>query len=634
MINHSSKETLNFALEDCNPFLDSNVKANQVWGQGFPDVETINAHASDTVFGALRQIQQGHLSTTSIVITAQDGTGKTHIISRIRHRIQNQGGGLFVYANRYGDYNLRDGFQKILSESLSKVGSEDVTQWQELATAMINQVQEATSKPTYLPKKLVEKVIKLEDGDCQKVNNLVKQATKIFRQKVKKVEDPDIVTAILWTLSDENSSYAIQWLGGEELSKYKSEELGLPPQRRSFNSVLQILDLISQYNQLIICFDELDFPDAYNEQGLHISVIVAGFIKDLVQNLNRGLILSVMMPVQWNERIMKLPAGAYSKVSAWCKPIDLHYMNGQSTVDLVTLWLKKFYESQNLVPPHPLYPFDEDQLQSLGKGNTVREVIKWCRDNCKPLIKVEPVCELKNPIDQVETAFQSELKEDYSSYLDDNASLSQALDFSFQRLIGLTVERVTLEEVTDKVTSKGKADGYISFKIIGKEDGKTVKIGVAILQTKGGKSLGAGLKKLCDYQGYDMTRGCLVRSPNRKISPHLIKKYITPLTEQQGGELVKLNEADIKPLLAIFAIFQKRQTDYGLSEEEVFKFMEEKGQDYQLGSYNPLLRDILSDPSGEIPEDMIEDEPQPKTHKSANNTSDDDDTDDLSDLNV
>ena len=134
----SNLEEINAAIQSHNPFAKPPYfNSNSVWGNGFPDVETFNAHASDAVFQALKQIRSGQYETTSILITAQDGTGKTHIISRIRHYLQIQGNALFVYANKYGDINqIQCGFQRILADSLKHIGSEEVWQWQELATYM------------------------------------------------------------------------------------------------------------------------------------------------------------------------------------------------------------------------------------------------------------------------------------------------------------------------------------------------------------------------------------------------------------------------------------------------------------------------------------------------------------------
>jgi hypothetical protein len=608
----SSIQDLNAALLSQNPFAKlPYLNAGDVWGQEFFDVETINAHASDAVFHALAQIRAGQYPTNSIAITAQDGTGKTHIISRIRHRLQAKGGGLFVYANKYGDLRqIKQGFQRILAESLGKIGRQGVKQWQELATAMSNDALKAgTSNPKiYSPPDLVEKFKK---GKPSQVNKWIKNLTKTFLQ-AKNVSDPDIVKAIFWTLSDDQSLYAIKWLEGQELAQYKSNELELPSQRQSFDAVLQILDLISQYNELVICFDELDTPDALDDiSGLHISQIVASFIKDLFQNLNRGLILSVMMPAQWSNKIKQLPGGVFNKVSAQGNPIDLKYMDAESIVNLVSFWLDKYYQLHNLIPHEPIYPFTQIQLSELGKGKpTVREVLKWCKDHCKPPV-LNPTDNSKAPdiSNPVELAFIKELEEDVGNYLEDNYLLADAILFGFQSLVGQTVERVTVQSATDKVTERGRKDDYINFKVMVKDNGTDVNIGVAVLQYAGGKGLGTGLKKLNDYQTFNLTRGCLVRSQSKKITSYLEQKYLVPLIKQQGGEYVPLKEDEIKPLLAIRAVHQKREVDYGVSEEEIFNFIAEKGAEKMLGTSNPLLKEILSDPSYQVPTDLIEDEP-------------------------
>jgi len=608
----SSIQDLNAALLSQNPFAKlPYLNAGDVWGQEFFDVETINAHASDAVFHALAQIRAGQYPTNSIAITAQDGTGKTHIISRIRHRLQAKGGGLFVYANKYGDLRqIKQGFQRILAQSLGKIGRQGVKQWQELATAMSNDALKAgTSNPKiYSPPDLVEKFKK---GKPSQVNKWIKNLTKTFLQ-AKNVSDPDIVKAIFWTLSDDQSLYAIKWLEGQELAQYKSNELELPSQRQSFDAVLQILDLISQYNELVICFDELDTPGALDDiSGLHISEIVASFIKDLFQNLNRGLILSVMMPAQWSNKIKQLPGGVFNKVSAHGNPIDLKYMDAESIVNLVSFWLDKYYQLHNLIPHEPIYPFTQIQLSELGKGKpTVREVLKWCKDHCKPPV-LNPTDNSKAPdiSNPVELAFIKELEEDVGNYLEDNYLLADAILFGFQSLIGQTVERVTVQSATDKVTERGRKDDYINFKVIVKDKGTDVNIGVAVLQYAGGKGLGAGLKRLNDYQTFNLTRGCLVRSQSKKITSYLEQKYLVPLIKQQGGEYVPLKEDEIKPLLAIRAVHQKREVDYGVSEEEIFNFIAEKGPEKMLGASNPLLKEILSDPSYQVPTDLIEDEP-------------------------
>jgi len=89
--NVSPIDIVNASISAYNPFINAGiVKEQDVWGKGFPDVPTLNAHASDTVFQAIelvRSSQSSQEKVTSIAITAQQGVGKTHILSRIRHQL-------------------------------------------------------------------------------------------------------------------------------------------------------------------------------------------------------------------------------------------------------------------------------------------------------------------------------------------------------------------------------------------------------------------------------------------------------------------------------------------------------------------------------------------------------------------
>ena len=112
---------------------------------------------------------------------------------------------------------------------------------------------------------------------------------------------------------------------------------------------------------------------------------------------------------------------------------------------------------------------------------------------------------------------------------------------------------------------------------------------------------------------------------------HFQRKYVTPLIEQ-GGEFVDLKEDEIKPLLAIWAVYQKREEDYKLSEEEIDRFIVERGSEKRLGAGNPLLREILSAPSYEVPVIEDEDEEDAEREVDGGEVSDLDDMSDLSEL--
>ncbi|MFO0055344.1 MAG: P-loop NTPase fold protein [Dolichospermum sp.] len=607
----SSMESINAAINSHNPFTNAGiVKEQDVWGKGVPDVPTLNAHASNQVFKAIQFVRNSKSSqdkVTSIAITAQQGVGKTHLLSRIRHELEKVGGALFVYAgvNNYTDLNLvKYQFQQTLANSLSQTGSQEVMQWQEVAAAMANEGRENTVSPAVLVKRF--------DIACEKNKNLMNNLQKqVIKNKPN--TDPYILRAILWTLSETQAPYAIKWLSGEELAQANADELGLPNsgktnqdrEAEALKNIQQILNLVGFYNSIVICFDEIDVKNNSTDDGLPTESVIANFVKilhDTLVNsdLSQGVvILTVMLPETWRDKVNSLPGGTPDRISKFTqrKPLDLKYISGDSMVELVTIWLQDYYNAKDLIPPDPLYPFTETELKEYGKINkpSVREALRWCADNFK--VEIDPLPD--DPFTRFELAFTREGEVKFEEYIEDSSRIAEALYFGFNTLKGKTLEEVMIVEITNDVQPKRKNNNFINFKILGNENGKPVKIGVAVVQDSQSK-LNACLKRLNDYHTFDLTRGCLVRSES-KIKQ--MKKtaatfsLLEELIKYKGGENVDLIEDQIRPLIAILAIYQKRQ-NYQLTEEQIFDIISKNNITFD----NLLLREILSDPSGEMPE--------------------------------
>ncbi|MHC5728657.1 MAG: P-loop NTPase fold protein, partial [Nostoc sp.] len=319
---------------------------------------------------------------TSIAITAQQGVGKTHLLSRIRHHLEKEGGALFVYAggNNYTDLNLvKYQFQQTLADSLSKTGSQWVMQWQEVAAAIAN---EGRSENSPTPAELVKRFDQAYANSLVKNKNLMNALQKQVL-KNKPNADPYILRAILWTLSETQAPFAVKWLSGEELAQVNADDLGLPNpsktnqdrEAEALKNIQQILNLVSFYNPVIICFDEIDVINNSTDDGLPTASVIANLVKilhDTLENseLSQGVvILTVMLPETWRDKVNSMPGGMPDRISKYTqrKPLELKYVSGDSMVELVTAWLQKYYGSKNLIPPHPLYPFEESKLREYGK---------------------------------------------------------------------------------------------------------------------------------------------------------------------------------------------------------------------------------------------------------------------------
>ncbi|EDX76221.1 hypothetical protein MC7420_5655 [Coleofasciculus chthonoplastes PCC 7420] len=588
-----------------NPFAGHTVVTPlQIWGKSFPDVPSINAHASDAVFDAVAKVRCGERQTVGITITAEKGLGKSHIISRIRHHYQANSDALFIYMNKYDNLNkINTLFNQNVATSLKAFGSQGVMQWQELAATLLNEARNWN----YTPQQYMAIFPKWLSKYSNKLGDML---TNLVLQVKPDIDNPYIVTAILWTLSSAHGRYAIHWLSGGELSQIQAETMGLANPKGedreadALNNARQILDITSDYRVPVICFDELDIV-AIDDNGFTVAQLVASLVKDLYNTLKRGAFLLAMYADTWSQQVRSLPqaeavVARLASERADMQPLKLDYLNSDKVIELVSYWLQEFYDENQQTPPDPIYPFDENKLRELGKQKpTVRAVIRWCAEN----FKLSENGKTKNI---VELCYQTQL-DDIQRNIDilseeNNDDIADALKLACSTLQQQTIEGVTIDRV-EEIQCNSVDQGYIHFKIVGTENEQEVKIGVAVLEQSGGKYQGAALRRLIDYKRYDLTRGCLVRSKKINSGAKRAQERVQKLLQEKGGEWVRLQSQDIIPLLAILFVYDNRES-YELSEEQIFDFIKQK----RLAIDNALIREILSDPSGQEPDNLTDDD--------------------------
>ncbi|NEQ09769.1 MAG: hypothetical protein F6K37_28640 [Moorea sp. SIO4E2] len=598
MTNSSSPlEQLQNAIKKQNPFnRELVVKKQNVWKKEFPHVPSINAHASDAVFKAIEEVRGGERHVIGITIKAEPGLGKTHLLSRVRHQLQSDGGAWFVYMTDYNDLNrIKPEFFKTLALSLKEVGSQGVSQWQDLGTALANEAM----KRSYTSQQLVN----VFPNALAKNPKLIDQLTDKVLEIKTDIDNPDLIRAILWTLSKQHAPYAIKWLSGQSLAHKKADEMELPnnseDDKDAFDITCQILDLISDYNPLVVCFDQLDSTEC-DDGGFTRAQVIASLATDLYNSIKRGVLLTAMYPDTWTHQIRALDLNEAVVDRIGEREVELNPLNSEQIIDLVSLRLKAFYNQNKLTPPQRVYPFTEEKLKEFGKQRpTARDVLKWCQTNWG-LPNGQQVSSHRPAINPVSSAYNNEIKNiDNEEYMEDDPQLTNAIKFGLNQLIGQIVSGVTIEKIEAPVKPKNK---YLGLKIVGKEDGNTVKIGLAVIQASVGNTVTAGLSHLGNYKKYDLTRGCLVRSKPISQSAKKAQECLNNLKAQEGKWVV-LKTEEVKPLIAIRSVYESRE-DYELSEEQIKDFI----SNTKLAIDNRLLRKILSAPSGQIPEEAVDEE--------------------------
>jgi len=511
-------------------------------------------------------------------------------------------------------------FQQSIAESLEQ-RCNDATQWQEIATLMVAEAVRINNPSSKVPaaKDLVARFDKLYLSRYKQEKDLVGELVRAIRW-LRPSTDVYLLRAIVWTLSEERGHLAVKWLAGEQLTSWDADELRLPANDKNeaaenasaATTIVDLISLVGEYKSVVICFDELD-SSVMDESGYTMPFIIVNLAKRLFDSVRQSekakgvVLLTSILPDDWR----KLRSGredAAERTSAYCDPVGLTNLNENNAKDLCALTLKNFYDKKGLVPPNPLYPFTEEEIDAFGKGRpSARETLQWFAKQLNEKLKSIEQPSL-SPSERFEKAYQNALTQFTLEDLETNEVAASALQFCFTKLASLSslkdqqIEGVIVRSV-EEVTPRYKNNGRLQFKIVGDEGGEPVVVGVGVMQDTHGLSVGAGFKRLLDTETFGLSRGCLVRSRDLKIkrcwdSYNYYRQLIS-----EGGEWVGLKADEIKPLIALQYVYQHHEkSDLTHKRLDSFAFTR------NLLQNNLLIREILSRPEGCVVEDVLEGE--------------------------
>ena len=612
-----------------NPFLKPPiVNSKDIWSDQICDFAEIHADASQKIFDALQQVK----GTFSIAVVGNVGSGKTQLFSRVRHKLSNNEEAFCVYVNADQIDSLdfiSVAFQQFLVDSLFHTGKSGVTYLQEIATNLVNQALEGIkSTKRFSAHELLDQFNQLATN-----KSLVDKITGQVQQLKPYLSDSsEVIRALLWTLSasskpildesdfladsptsSKSTNYylapsATDWLKGIEINEddarimklsnksFKDEER----ESEALKRAMQLLRIASEYKSVVICFDELD-AIKHNKHATGTADVVADLIKtlhnglDKVECRNSILILSLWVSDKFRQTGFHSNYGLIERICSLAdlkkEPISLdkNLLNEETGLRLVDFWLDKLNAKNPENPYHPLG--SEEKIRHFCKNRpNPRQLWRWCAENWIEIDGGDP----PPPVD-LELIYQSLIGDEYSQLMEDEPLIVESLMFGLNKAINQTVEKVLIKKITIQ-----PRNAKFQFKIEGIEDGKSVSIGVGVCQSAKAATVGAMLLRLLEYPRYKLTRGCLVRSENKRISKKTQAfENLTKLTSAPfNGEFVPLKYDEIVEAYALLLLSQHPEIAT-LSSDEVDQFITEKAIN------NGLIKEILSDPSGEIPASVI-----------------------------
>jgi len=350
--------------EISNPFrIKSIVTATEVWGTVQSEIASLHFDAEKTILSAIKNIRD--TGKVGILISADAGVGKSHLIHRIRQKLEDQGLGIFAYIPPITEPSRPDFHVRChLVDSFTHQNELGISQWEVIAAKLIGTVQ-ATNYSKYFERsnniQALKKFILAEHKfmtHFEMMDFIERFAAEIARvNRLKK----DFVKAILLLLFENEKeskfadakSGALSWLqGADDVDRINAAKLPQHSQdQQQTVSVSFIADicLLAEAASLpvVICFDQLDnFVPSFDCK--YTPSQVAAFCVDRLHLQCRNLVLITSAVTQRLTEINALDTATRARVSE--RKIALKPPNADQMRELVNQRLDWFFKKVGLDP--------------------------------------------------------------------------------------------------------------------------------------------------------------------------------------------------------------------------------------------------------------------------------------------
>ena len=585
-----------------NPFrIKSIVTATEIWGTVQSEIPSLHLDAEKTILVAIRNIKD--IGKIGILISADAGIGKSHLIHRVRENLESQGLGIFAYIPPITEPNRPDFHVRYhLVDSFTHQNDVGISQWEVIAARLIGTVK-AKNYSKYVERSgnisvlkefiLIEHKFMTHFEMMDFIEKLASEIAKLNRLK------KDFVKAVLLLLFENEKEAkfadakegALSWLQGsdheEGITAAKLPRYPLDQQQSISVSFISELCLLAEAASLpvVICFDQLDnFVPSFDCK--HTPSQVAAFCVDRLHLQCKNLVLITSAVTTRLMEINALDPATLARVSE--RRISLNPPSASEMYELIRQRLDWFFKKAdlelNVENLSPYYPFQEREIVTLVtnlekvKGN-LRNLLNKCADLFEQADGKPPISDLELFLETYEQNLESlNNSKKKPKYYDDE--IAEILRFCLTHLH---------EESGGVKSTQIEMGKDIHMVICGYDSTHTkdVRIGVRVCNTISSATFNAVMNRVLDYSKNNLTRGCFVRSEPIKGSWSKGIKLKDDLLAKQG-KVVVLKENELFPLIALYQVFQQDQ-----EQDKILGLI----KDSRIIVENPLIQEILSAPN-------------------------------------
>lgn len=515
-------------LSGPNPFGADTVRS--AWEPPDGDVGEIHSSVSEAVVSLAEEVR-GDGRTRAVLITGQPGSGKTHLLRRIRSRLHAPGLFAYIPPVPQSDRLYRFVLRQVIASLDHPVAAGSPTQIGALLESLRGREQELLARYPGI--------------------------------------QPDVVTGF-GRLSDPLlGRKARQWLEGAELDDEDLQALGvgstLSEENEAFEALISLGKLTRILGPVVVCFDQLEYlAAAGNPAGFET---LGGKLANLHDAADNLLLVVSLLDRTWFEAASRWPESARHRIGA--TSFNLEPLTPEQGFRLCQSRLAGVYGGHR--PPWDGYPFRLEFFQQMGgEGQfvTPRLVLHRCRaalDNLRKAGRITPVVGLEQagPAPKlIRTDLARWLGSELKSHLARKVSpgLSPPDESVLHQGLARLLEGHSAREAplggfrVSRVQENPGGLAGVGFQA--ERNGRRVRVFATVLNTLKGTAFAQQLKKvLAALDAGQFDTAVVMRDRELPVKPTWEKsrEYLAQL-RQRGGQFVHLGREESALLDAIVAL--------------------------------------------------------------------------------
>ena len=485
-----------------NPFVSNRV--DSAWDPDSIDVEAINRTAFNRCIETIDLVRNTD-QCRGLLLSGEPGSGKTHLLQRLRRHVQRNGRDCFIYVPPVSgpDRFFRDLLQHTVQDL---VGSRPGSPSTQIETLLVRELLHAETQEK-LPAAMFwadvrkrnppgEALFAWLDGPMQRLCD---------RLQV----DPEVTRVLRHYLAEHRRFDAYSWLLGRSVPEAVVERLGvsrtLEEDADALHALVALSRLAGTYAVLVLAFDQLEGLQVDAQDQLGLRAFATGLAKLFVECRNIATVSCVQTYFKLDLERAVPPAhmDRLAQDQGALTPLDV-----ASACDLVAARLGAIEELKEARELHgerePLWPLHREDIERVitAGGVPARRLINDCRDRFEDWRRGETAAgDTPGPAESLEEIWEARIEQTTTEPADEGVLADGLLKIIEARSPG-KCRRATERDVDVAIST---AEG---------------EVGVAVCHAENMTSLAARLKRLqlVALSGR-FKRLVLIRDERLRISP-------------------------------------------------------------------------------------------------------------------